>query len=163
MSVAAQGLGAALAQQSGAMRFAVHSENSDRDRVSSAMVEAAAAVARVPHPDEPTGKLASFVSEVDTTEADPQRTWFWADISDMEDEPEIIEHLIAAVLEVLNTFGLDDVLEKTGRGAGPLEVITVRADQVIQGERKQSSNRKPRAGSAMEPPAPRWRARVTPL
>jgi hypothetical protein len=81
-----------LRSQSGAMYFVL----SDADPVAapgaiSAMIDAVRAVR---HPDEPTEALASYVSAPTMTD---DGGWFFADISDMEEEDEILVELVAGV------------------------------------------------------------------
>ncbi|MCO4835712.1 MAG: hypothetical protein KC481_18800 [Acidimicrobiaceae bacterium] len=92
---------------SGGMYFAL--TKVDGDAVA-ALHHAQTFVQAVRHPDEPNGALASYVSDVvDTAEG----AHFWADISDMEEETEVLEELldavVSAVASVVNSAHLSGV------------------------------------------------------
>lgn len=81
-----------LRSQSGAMYFVLN--DADPAKTPDALAAMAAAIWAVRHPDEPSEPLASYVST--PTETD-DGGWFFADISDMEEEDEILVELVAAV------------------------------------------------------------------
>jgi hypothetical protein len=51
------------------------------------------------HPDEPGEPLASFLSDVVAIDSGAQ---FWADIIDMEEQPIVLERLLAAVVDAVS-------------------------------------------------------------
>lgn len=81
-----------LRSQSGAMYFAL--TDADPTAAAAALEAMAAAVWDVRHPDEPSEALASHVSAPVLT---GDGGWFIADISDMEEEDEILVELVAGV------------------------------------------------------------------
>ena len=81
-----------LRSQSGAMYFVL--SDADPAVALDALNAMATAVWQVRHPDEPADPLASHVSAPTLTE---DGGWFVADISDMEEEDEILVELIAGV------------------------------------------------------------------
>lgn len=106
---AADGLIDELAQQSGAMKFAVRRDQKNSDgSLTTAMAQASERVGEVRHPDEPDEPLASYVSEV---QVNNDFVWFSADISDMEEEPMVLNEIVDAILAALSAHGIDTTLE----------------------------------------------------
>lgn len=85
----------AMAASSGAMHFVLSDVQGD---AVAAMQAARAAVLAVEHPDEPGEPLASFASDVVEHVEGAQ---FWVDISDMEEERDILEHVLASAVHAL--------------------------------------------------------------
>ena len=98
-----------LRSQSGAMYFTLR--EADATSALDALNAMATAVWAVRHPDQPGEALASHVSAPTTTD---DGGWFIADISDMEDEDEILVELVAAV-----AVAADGVLERGMISATP--------------------------------------------
>jgi hypothetical protein len=81
---------------SGAIHFVLSSVQGD---AVAAMQAAQAAVMEIGHPDEPGEPLASFLSDVVAIDSGAQ---FWADIIDMEEQPIVLERLLAAVVDAVS-------------------------------------------------------------
>lgn len=90
-----------LRNQSGAMTFALR--DADPQPAARALTAMVAAIGALRHPDEPSGALASFISDVTLT---ADGGWFWADISDMADEDDVLADIVttaaAAALDHLD-------------------------------------------------------------
>lgn len=106
---AAPNLIEALAQQSGHMKFAIRrgADLSDA-HLTQALERASIRIRDVKHPDEPDDPLASFISEV---QMNHDFIWFYADIADIEEEPELIAEVVATVLTQLKDDGVQATLE----------------------------------------------------
>jgi len=80
-----------MMESSGSMHFVLTDVEGD---AVAAMTAAASAIRGIPHPDEPSESLASYVSEIEDTDGGAR---FWADISDMENMPHVLDKVLMTV------------------------------------------------------------------
>lgn len=105
----AENLAEQLAKQSGLTKFAMRRGLAhEDDELIQAMTTASQRVWDVRHPDEPSDLLASFVSGVDMND---DFVWFWADISDMEGQPEVLAEVIKAIVTQLAADNMTGTLD----------------------------------------------------
>ncbi len=71
-----------------------------------AMAAAAKALYRVPHPEEPEDPFISFVSRV--SEAEGGGVTFWFDAADAEVYDGVLDELLGAVVDALQSAGVTD-------------------------------------------------------
>ncbi len=62
-------------------------------------------VFQIPHPDEPEDPLPNYASDI-VDRPDGAEVWF--DIADYAEEPEILQHVVEAVVRGLTTAGITD-------------------------------------------------------
>ncbi len=99
--------------------------SADVEHARDGLVRAAAALRRIPHPEEPDDCLPSFVSEVRDADDGPLITF---DIADAEAYDGLVEQVLEAVLTALASAGTDGVL--AWPGAPPLAEAAERRARV---------------------------------
>lgn len=83
-----------LRRQSGAMAFVVRNAE-PAEAVPNALAAMSSALWTIQHPDEPGTPLPSFVSDPVLIDGGG---WFWADISDMEEEGAVIDQIVTVAV-----------------------------------------------------------------
>lgn len=90
---------------SGAMYFELV-DAEPRGAAVDAMQAAGEALYSEPHPDEPDGGLPSYVTDAEAIPGE-SGAFFWADISDMEEEPAVLRQVLDTVVRELEASELE--------------------------------------------------------